>query len=287
MRKLLKIAILAATAMFTLAACSDNSQKSGETSVSILYPSWAEGVAMTNLAKVVLEERDINVKATLIEPGPLYASLAKGDADLYLDAWLPHTHKDYWARFGEKLDVIGTIFDDASTGLVVPDYVSLNSIEELNAHAADFHGKIYGIGSGAGVHTNTIRAIDEYDLSFEQITSSESSMMAELRRSIAAEEPVVITGWKPHYMWDLYDLKMLDDPKSVYEIDKIHILSRKGFSDDQPDLAYFFGNFVLDSDKLHELMGMVGEDERDPTKGAKVFYDKYKTEIDAWFPEAL
>lgn len=283
MKKLLRVTLLAFTALFALAACSDNTQNNDQTSLSILYPSWAEGVAMTHLAKVVLEERDVDVNATLIEPGPLYASLAKGDADLYLDAWLPHTHKDYWERFGDKLDVVGTVFDDASTGLVVPDYVEINSIEELNENAADFEGKIYGIGSGAGVHTNTIRAIDAYDLDFEQITSSESSMMAELRRSIGAKEPVVITGWKPHYMWDLYDLKMLEDPKSIYEIDKIHILSRKGFSDDQPELAHFFSNFVLDSDKLHELMGMVGEDERNPDKGAKAFYDKYKTEIDAWF----
>lgn len=280
MNKLFKTIAIAAVSLFTLAACGDDNQQKP---VKILYPSWAEGVAMTHLAEYVLDEKGFAIETTLIEPGPLYAALSKGDADLYLDAWLPHTHKDYWERFGDKLEVVGVAFDDASTGLVVPDYVEIDSIAELNDNVDMFNGKIYGIGAGAGIHGNTIRAIEEYPLNFEQLTSSESSMMAELRRSIAAKEPIIITGWKPHYMWDLYDLKMLKDPKEVYLIDQIEILSRQGFSDDHPEVAKFFGNFQFNSEKLHELMAMVGEDERDPKIGAKKFYEKYKAEIDSWF----
>lgn len=279
MNKLFKTIAIVAMSLLTLAACGDNQEKP----VKILYPSWAEGVAMTHLAEYVLDHKGFAVETTLIEPGPLYAALSKGDADLYLDAWLPHTHQDYWERFGNKLEVIGVSFDDASTGLVVPDYVEINSIAELNDNVEMFDGKIYGIGAGAGIHGNTIRAIEEYPLNFEQLTSSESSMMAELRRSIAAKEPIIITGWKPHYMWDLYDLKMLEDPNGIYLIDQIEILSRQGFSEDHPEIANFFSNFQFDSDKLHELMATVGEDDRDPKAGAKKFYEKYQTEIDGWF----
>ncbi len=285
MKKLLSMAVLGLGLL--VAGCSDTTQGTdGKESVSILYPSWAEGVAMTHFADVVLTAHDVDVTTTLIEPGPLYASLAKGDADLYLDAWLPNTHFDYWERFGKDLDKLSVVFDDASTGLVVPDYVEIDSIDELNDNVEMFGGKIYGIGSGAGIHTNTIKAIDVYGLDYEQITSSESSMMAELRRAINAKEPVIVTGWKPHYKWDLYDLKMLEDPKSVYEIDEINILARKGFKEDKPALAVFFQNFELDSDKLHELMGMVrkaDQESNDPKKGAAEFYEKYKTTIDGWF----
>lgn len=280
MNKLFKTIAIAAVSLFTLAACGDDNQQKP---VKILYPSWAEGVAMTHLAEYVLDNRGFTVETTLIEPGPLYAALSKGDADLTLDAWLPHTHKDYWKRFGNKLEVVGTAFDDASTGLVVPDYVEIDSIAELNDNVEMFDGKIYGIGAGAGIHGNTIRVIEEYRLNFEQLTSSESSMMAELRRSIAAKEPIIITGWKPHYMWDLYDLKMLKDPKEIYLIDKIQVVSRQGFSADQPEVAKFFSQFQFTSDQLHELMAMVGEDERDPKAGAQKFYEKYKEEIDSWF----
>ena len=268
-------------------ACSDQTQSTeGKQSVSILYPSWAEGVAITNLADVVLTQKGYDVKTTLIEPGPLYASLAKGDADLYLDAWLPYTHADYWKRFGDQIEEVGVVFDDASTGLVVPTYVDINSIEEPNDNVDQFGGKIYGIGSGAGIHGMTNKAIENYDLDYEQITSSESSMMAELRRAVSAKEPIIITGWKPHYMWDMYDIKMLEDPKGTYQVDEIKALSRKGFSDSHPEVAGFLSQFSFSSDELHELMAMVSKSEEEgkgAKAGAEAFYTKYKDRIDGWF----
>jgi glycine betaine/proline transport system substrate-binding protein len=59
--------------------------------------------------------------------------------DVFLDAWLP-SHKDYWADYGENLVVIGEAFSDATTGL--PTYVTINSIEELNANKDKFKVKL-------------------------------------------------------------------------------------------------------------------------------------------------
>jgi glycine betaine/proline transport system substrate-binding protein len=47
------------------------------------------------------------------------------------------------------LVVIGEAFSDATTGLVVPTYVTINSIE--NANKDKFKGEIIGIGGGAGL----------------------------------------------------------------------------------------------------------------------------------------
>jgi glycine betaine/proline transport system substrate-binding protein len=52
-----------------------------------------------------------------------------------------NSHKDYWADYGENLVVIGEAFSDATTGLVVP-YVTINSIEELNANKDKFRVKL-------------------------------------------------------------------------------------------------------------------------------------------------
>lgn len=280
MKHLLKTFTITIAALFFIAACGkDDHQKP----IKILYPSWSESVALMHLADEALTQNGFEVEKALVEPGPLFAAVAQGSADLYLTSWLPHTHKDYWERFGKQLDVIGIIFDGGVSGLAVPQYVDINSIEELNDHVAMFDGKIYGDGAGAGIHGLTLQAIDDYELNFEQIGSSEASMLAELRRAITAKEPVIITSWKPHYMWDLYDIKMLEDPKEIYPIDEITILSRKGFSDDQPEVTHFLQNFKLDSDKLHELIGMARKDERNPEVGVKEFYQKYKEEIDSWF----
>jgi glycine betaine/proline transport system substrate-binding protein len=60
---------------------------------------------------------------------------------VFLDAWLPNT-KDYWADYGDKLVVLGESFSEGTTGLVVPSYVTINSIEELNANKDKFNSEI-------------------------------------------------------------------------------------------------------------------------------------------------
>ena len=60
--------------------------------------------------------------------------------DVFLDAWLPNTHKEYWADYGDKLVKLGESFSEGTTGLVVPAYVTINSIEELNANKDKFNG---------------------------------------------------------------------------------------------------------------------------------------------------
>lgn len=288
------LAMFMGVALIAMTACNGGGQKAedgkkgkrGEDkkSLEILYPNWAEGVAFTNLAKVVLQDKGYDVKITPIEPGPIYASLAKGDADLFLDAWLPHTHEDYWEKYGEQLVKVGESFSNGTTGLVVPEYVDINSIEELNEHVDKLDGEIIGIGSGAGIHRNTEKAIEEYDLDLEQVTSSGPAMMAALEKAYDNKDPVVITGWKPHYMWADYDLKYLEDPKDIYPKDVCAIVSREGFKKDFPTLEKFFSNFNLQENELYELMEAIdkGDDEE---VAAKEWYMGNKVMVDSWWPE--
>ncbi len=193
-----------------------------------------------------------------------------------MDAWLPHTQKDYWAKYGHKLDVLGTVFDDGITGLVVPAYVNIESIEELNENKDKFDKKIYGIAAGAGIHANTEKAIKAYNLDYSQISSSETSMITALKKADKNKEWIVITGWKPHFMWTEFELKKLSDPKGIYPTDNIQVISRRGFKEDKPDIAAFFESFKLDDKLLHELIIDVSM-HKDPQVGAKVFFEKHPT----------
>ena len=243
-----KISGLLLVAVMVLSVVSCNNKKSStddSKELTILYPNWAEGIAFTHLAKVALENHDYEVELINLEPGLIYGELSKDNSkgDVLLDAWLPNTHAHYWEDYGDKLVKLGESFSNGTTGLVVPSYVPINSIEELNANKEKFDGEIIGIGSGAGIHKNTLKAIEEYDLDFEQITSSGAAMVASLEKSIRDKEWTVITGWKPHYKWAQFDIKYLDDPKGIYPKDVCAIISRRGFEEDHPKVAKFFNNF--------------------------------------------
>lgn len=275
-----RLIILLITSVFALTSCQPEKED-----VHILYPNWAEGIAITHLTEHILTENGYSVKITRLEPGPIYAAIANGDADAYMDAWLPYTHEDYWERFGDKIEEAGVIFDNGITGLVVPTYVDIDSIEELNEHKDKFEGgKIYGIAAGAGIHTNTGVAIEEYGLEYEQISSSETAMLAATRRAQSNEDWIVITGWKPHYMWNQFELKTLEDPKGVYPIDEIRIVARKGFAEEQPEISKYFSSFKLDDQMIAELIDDAAMD-NDPKVGVKEFYEKHKELLNSWIVE--
>ena len=259
MLKLRNLGILLVVVLLTVSVSScNNSGKKKEKSVnkkevSIFYPNWSEGIAFTYLAKAALEANGFEVELTNLAPGMIYGELSKENSkgDVFLDAWLPNTHKDYWADYGDKLVKLGKSFSEGTTGLVVPAYVTINSIEEMNANKNKFNGEIIGVGAGAGIHANTLKAIDAYKLDFEQITSSGPAMVASLEKAIKKKEWIAITGWKPHFKWTENDLKYLEDPKGIYLKDACTIISRKGFEKDKPKAATFFKNFKLEEVQLY------------------------------------
>lgn len=281
LRNLLSLIIVAGLA-FVVSSCGSGSPQN-EKKVTILYPNWGEGIAFTYLSKVALEEKGFEVDVINLEPGLIYGELSKANSkgDVFLDAWLPHTHAPYWEDYGDRLVKLGESFDDGTTGLVVPSYVTINSIEELNDNAGKFDNEIVGIGSGAGIHASTEKAINEYNLDFEQLTSSGPAMVASLQKAVANNEWIVITGWKPHFKWSNFDIKYLDDPKGVYPKDVCTIISRRGFEEDKPEAAKFFKNFQLQEDQLYSLMGAIEADGEEA--GARKWYEANKAMVDQWF----
>lgn len=103
----------------------------GET-VAIDYVNWAEGIAMTYFAAAILEDyMGYDVELTMADPGIVFSAIAQGDADFFLDAWLPVTHQSFMETYGDDIEDLGLNFDGARIGLVVPAYVDIDSIEDL------------------------------------------------------------------------------------------------------------------------------------------------------------
>src|SRR5699024_9815828 len=116
----------------------------------------------------------------------------------------------------------------------------------------------------------TEKAIEEYDLdNWELQESSEAAMLSELQTKIENEEPIIIPGWKPHWMFAELDLKMLDDPKEVYggEGEEIQAVAGLDFKEDSPAAYEAMKRITEDynEDMENELLVKVndGTDEED------------------------
>lgn len=254
--------------------------------IKIAYPNWAEGVAITHLVEAILEDRmGYDVELTMADPGAIYAAVAQGQQDAFLDGWLPNTHEPYWEEYGDDLIDLGPFYGYGVTGLVVPTYMDVNSIDELNDIADELDGEIIGIGTGAGIYRNTNKAIEEYGLDLKQVASSGPAMTAALADAVRNHEPIVVTGWKPHWMFGRYDLKVLDDPRGVYPIDGLKKIVRKGFREDYPDAAQFITNFNMTEASLLDLMLAIddaGND--DPSEVVRDWMTRNEPLIDSWMP---
>ena len=86
---------------------------------------------MSHLAKVILEEHGYDVRMLNADLAPIFASLSRKKADVFMDVWMPVTMHDYMEQYGDKLEIISDVYDNARIGLVVPEYVTIQSIERV------------------------------------------------------------------------------------------------------------------------------------------------------------
>ncbi len=284
MKRLTLIGIILITSL-SFSACSGGKKKpQDEKKVTIAMVNWVECIANTNLAKVVLEEKGYDVEIVNADVAPVFAAVSRGDADVFMEVWEPVTHKSYIDKFGDQIEHIGTVYSDGLLGLVVPSYVTINSIEELNSVKDKFGGEIIGINPGAGIMEVTERVIADYGLDYELVASSEAGMLASLKKAYDRNEWVVVTGWKPHTKFARYDLKILQDPRKIMgEAETISVISTKGWAGNNPELATFFSNFKMDDAMMGSLMLAVEEDPGKEADAARNWYHEHQEMVDSWF----
>ncbi len=155
--------------------------------------------------------------------------------------------------------------------------------EESIAEQLDY--ELVGIESGASIMDLTEEVIDEYDLDYDLIDSSEAAMMAELDTVYGNQEPIVVTLWDPHWAFAEYDLKYLDDPQEVFgEGEDIIFITRENFEDDFEEVLGWMNDWKMDDDSLGPLMATI-EDKEDPVEGAQAWIDENQDLIDEWITD--
>ncbi len=242
-----------------VAGCTNNAAGPSTTEptkeVSIGYMLWDTEIASANVLKTVLEQEGYDVELKVVAVGPLYQGLADGKVDMTISSWMPTSHASYWDTYGDSIDVVGTNLEGAKIGLVVPSYVTIDSIDEMNSVADKFDGEITGIEPGAGVMGLTEKAIEDYSLDYTLLTSSCSAMAAQLTGAYADGDWIVITGWTPHWMFVRFDLKYLEDPKGIYgDEEHLESLARLGFKEDDPEAYAILERFHWTIDDMESVI---------------------------------
>lgn len=258
---------------------------------NLTYVNWAEGVAYTHLAELVLEEKmGYDVEITAADVAPAYTAVAQGSHDAFMECW-PGLHEDYLERYADDIVSLGNVYEGTKTGLAVPAYVTIDTVAELKGAADKFDGTITGIDAGAGIMKTTgDKLIPNYGLedSMELMASSGPAMTAALSDAYKNEEWIVVTAWKPHWMFGRFEMKFLEqDPdKVIWESGNIEIIGRADLEADKPELAQFLKNMYLTDAELSDLMLQIKESDEDVSVVAKQWMDANEDVVNAWIPQS-
>ncbi|WP_127573967.1 glycine betaine ABC transporter substrate-binding protein [Georgenia faecalis] len=221
-----------------------------------IHSGWEEGIAVSHLWQHILEEEGYEVEMETADAGIVFTGLAEGDYDLNFDTWLPLTHGDFVAEYGEDIAELGMWLEGAPLTVAVNEDAPIDSLAELAENAELFDNRIIGIESGAGL-TRVVRdaVIPAYGLEdMEFLVSSTPAMLAELEAATDAGENVVVTLWRPHWAYDAFPIKDLEDPEGALgEADDIYTYGTAAFATEYPDVAEWIANFTMDADQLHAL----------------------------------
>lgn len=289
--RLFKSAAALSVAALALTACGDSGESTGgddaaaggngEITIGV-FNGWEEGIAVSELWAYVLEEEGYDVDLQYADPAPVYSGLSTNDYNVTLDAWLPVTHADYVEEYSEDITDLGAWNEESSLHFAVNEDAPIESLEELAENADAFNNQIIGIDPGAGLTQITENeVIPTYGLEdMEYTTSGTPAMLQELESATEAGENIVVTLWRPHWAYDAYPIRDLEDPEGALgDVEYLHSFANAEWAADEAnaEVVGWFENFKMDSELLYSLENVMFNENQD--------VDDYRPIIEEWAAE--
>lgn len=288
--KKVSLSLFLVLALF-LTACSNSEDENNEDAlvqgdeIELVYVTWDTEVASSNVVGTVLEDLGYDVSLTVLDNAIMWESIANGEADAMVSAWLPQTHEPQLEEYGDQVDHLGVNLEGGKIGYVVPDYMDVDSVEDLTTEADQ---KVVGIEAGSGTVAAAIEVAETYPnlKDWEVQTSSSGAMATELGNAIDNEEEIVVTGWTPHWKFQKYDLKFLEEPEGIIGADEnIETFARQDLQEDHPIAYSVLENFHWELDDIEQVMLDIQEG-KDPKDAARDWVDNNQDKVAEWTADA-
>jgi glycine betaine/proline transport system substrate-binding protein len=260
------------------------------------YANWSDAIAITYVGKKLIEDNfGYKVQPLQGEAAVIYASLQSGKVDCYSVGYMQGMgalkgeykggQAEYVERVKDYIEVVGVAEGPMTQGLAVPDYVTIDSIEQLNDNADKFPGGIIGIDTGSGLMHAADDTVKAYDLKLKLVPGSEAAMEAAFQRAYTRNEWVVVTTWEPLPMWSQYKMRYLKDPKATMMAEPyncFHIV-QKDFKSNFPKAYNFFKKYHIPNGEEAQIMGWIDKGMKPEDAAAKwIDATKGKGLIEEW-----
>ena len=293
------VAGLAALALLVvgLAGCGGSGdQQEMSREMNMVTVNWIEGLAMTYMQEQILEnEYNMDVSVREVQGGGIaFSSVASGDQDFFNEAWLPTTHEGPWGEHKDDLQKLGYTYRGTTAGLAVPAYMDIDHVSELGNFREGLDGEINGIESGANVNDQARQILENNDVEgFSVVSSSGPATWQALQNAVENEEPIVVTGWQPHWKWSEFDMKYLEGAQTgqtdVFGApEDIFTIVDNNFIERYPrEVVCFLQEFEANDEQVGSLM-FAFKDRGDTSReeAMQQWIDNNPDHVDQWISQA-
>ena len=190
--------------------------------IKVIKNDWTGQLFSTEVVGELLKEMGYNIEYVSAGALPQHPGIAQGNLHLQTEVWTNNVG-DLYPNFVDKgeIVVVGDLGLDPKEGWVyppymeekcpgLPNYMALYECQQAFATAATFpNGRVITYPADWGTRSRDLVASLEMPL--EPIPGgSEGAMMAELKSAYAAQDPILMMIWQPHWIFADLDLNFVE-----------------------------------------------------------------------------
>ncbi len=308
--------LLAATAVVAIQGSAVGAE------VNIGVPNWAAAQVMTNIMRTVLSN-ELGVEVNLV-PGTnpvLFEAMDEGSIDVHPDVWMPNQKNlvEKYVRDKGTVVLSGNGYTGQAGTCVTQqtiDKTGVKSVYDLGdpeiARQFDSDGNGKGeIWAGAsGWASTTIEKVRFKSFgiteTFDVLEMDEELGLARIRAAAESGEPLATMCVKPHAMWKVADLVMLEEPpydeskwvmvqptddpdwlnKSNIEVAwpemNVQLAYAKRLETDQEDVANILSRISFETEEVSNFIYQVGQLNREPGDVADDWIEANPDRVSGW-----
>ncbi len=287
--------------------------------------NWPSASATSHIIKAAIEENlGLEVELQNGTNPVIFEAMDKGSMDVMAEVWLPNQQNLYDTYVAGKGTVeLNKTGMPASQGLCVPDYVAtemgVTSVEDLTDpdkaalfdSDGDGKGNLYvGNPGDASGNVEKIKAKSYgYDQTMTTDVYDETVAYANLDRAINAHEAWVGFCYKPHYIFSLHQMTVLNEPPydeanwtviqptddpdwlakssvaSAWPTANVHVGFRKALETEKPEVANMLRNIKFTAEEVSAMSYALVVDKKEPEAYAKEWIAAHPDQVIGWFTD--